>query len=277
MAKVKDNYSNKDERWPWDWQKEELTPAVLAKIIKFLPSCALDATGDKTEEVGISDSLYGDFQVYCHVVKDHFEQVAKDASASAKGKLSQITEEAFELVDLLVEWVKKTIRRNDSGINARYMAIDDPCSHTELASRWDTIMRKFNLCMSSQRVKKGQDEKPPQDSSEQQVTSKDTIEIDLSQFSDSGSYRLLHNLLSDSERQGVQLNKERHGSTKRQPKTLKELLKDKANKIDLPKLKFVADKIKTKRKKDNNKIVFLDIFPEKISVIHKENRKDKKN
>lgn len=154
MAEVKDD-SNKEDRWPWDYKKEELTPAVLDKIIKFLPSCALDATCDKTEEVGVSDSVYVDFQAYCYAVKDNFEKKTKEAPDSNKPKLSGIATEAFGLVDLLVEWVEKTIRRNDSGINARYMPIDDPCSHTELASRWDTVVRKFDLCRSSQGAQNG--------------------------------------------------------------------------------------------------------------------------
>jgi len=60
---------------------------------------------------------------------------------------------------------------------------------------------------------------------QEQATPSDTIIIDLNAFSESGSYRLLKDLLSDSNREGISIDVERHG--KRQPKDLKELLRKK--------------------------------------------------
>jgi hypothetical protein len=183
--------------------------------------------------------------------------------------------EACDLIDTLLSWVEG--RLNPYRDDEEQLCYDVPCSFDELARKWDTLVRNFDLCMSLQGVTNGQDGLPPQDASGQrgdekgQTTSNtDMIKINLNEFSDSGSYRLLYDLLSDSERYGIQLNKKRYGSTTRQPKSLKELLKKKANNLE-----SVAEKIK--RKKDNKRLIFLDIPPEKIDLILKNNGDDGKN
>lgn len=145
MAKAEDN-SNKDEHWPWDWQKEkEPTPAVLVKIVKNLAFYANNAAYRSPEEVGMSNSLSEGFDWYCNNVKNHFEKTAKEAPNTTKTKLSGLAEEAFDLIDKLHEYVDKP--------SSSYMT---------LYNQWDTLVRKFDLCMSSQGVKNGQDEPPPQ-------------------------------------------------------------------------------------------------------------------
>lgn len=145
MGKVE--HDNKEgSNWPWDYQKEEPTLAVLSKIVHNLPSYAYDALEKKPEEVGMTDSLQGCFQIYCHVVKDHFEKVAKNAPVSDKKKLSEIAEEAFDLIDKFLEYVNKRLNIPfDMRHNLSY-----PYSYWELNNKWDTLVRTFNLCISSQ-------------------------------------------------------------------------------------------------------------------------------
>lgn len=131
-------------KWPWDWEKEELTDAVQAEIVKNLPWYASDAVQYKPEQVGMSYSLRTGFRIYCHFTKEHFEKMAKDAPKSLRGKLSQIANDAFGLVDMLLEWVD--VRRDDifGNVSSGY-----PCSHTKVAANWDTLLRGLDLYMSS--------------------------------------------------------------------------------------------------------------------------------
>ncbi|MBA7693199.1 hypothetical protein ES703_101775 [subsurface metagenome] len=142
MGKVE--HDNKEgSNWPWDYQ-EEPTLAVLSKIVHNLPSYAHDVLEKKPEEVGMTDSLQGCFQIYCHVVKDHFEKVAKNALASDKKKLSEITEEAFDLIDKLLEYVDK---RLSPGPGMTYIPLHYPYSYWELNNKWDTLVRKVDKTM----------------------------------------------------------------------------------------------------------------------------------
>ncbi len=167
MAEVEDD-SNKEDRWPWDFEKEELTPAVLAKIIENLPLYALHATYRKPEEVGMTDSLHlqGHFKIYCDYVRDHFQDTAKEAPNSTRAKLYEIAEQAIELIYKLLEYVDKRLnipfdRRHD---------LSYPYSYGTLNNEWDKLVRKFDLCMSSQGVKNGQDESPLEENLEEQGT-----------------------------------------------------------------------------------------------------------
>lgn len=146
MAKDQEK-TDESRKWPWDWHKsKELTDMVLKRIVKNLPSYAYDAAYSKPEEVGIGDSLYVGFQVYCLVVKDCFQKAATEESKSLKPQLSEIAEEAYQVIDLLLKWVE--VRANVD-YHTRYVPINHPCSHAELANRWDTVVRNFELCISS--------------------------------------------------------------------------------------------------------------------------------
>jgi hypothetical protein len=45
--------------------------------------------------------------------------------------------------------VENRITRDQSGIYARYLPIDDPCSFTELEKQWDSVVRRFRLSIDS--------------------------------------------------------------------------------------------------------------------------------
>ncbi len=137
-----------DRKWPWDYQKENLTETTLTEIMENLPSYACDAVNWKPEEVGMPEDLYGVFQIYCKVVKDHFQQAVERSPASVKQELSAIANDAFGLVDLLLEWVEKQIRRREGDFNMRYLPIDYPCSYTQISTRWDSVVLKFKMCVS---------------------------------------------------------------------------------------------------------------------------------
>lgn len=150
--KVKERSEQTDEnrKWPWDWKNEALTETALTKIRENLSSYANDAVYREPEEVGMTDDLNGTFYIYCQVVKEDFQQAVKKATAvSVKQGLTAIANEAFELVDLLVEWVEKQIRRREGDFNMRYLPIDYPCSYTQISTRWGTVVRKFNMCKIS--------------------------------------------------------------------------------------------------------------------------------
>lgn len=145
MTEVNDQ-SNKAINWPWDWDKnQERSEEQLKKIVENFPSYAYDAVYRKPEEVGMSDSLYCGFQVYCFIVKEYFTKTATEASVSLKSKLSKIAEEAYQIIDLLLKWVEIRVNVN---YHTGPIPIDYSCSRVELVSQWDTILRKFKLCMN---------------------------------------------------------------------------------------------------------------------------------
>ena len=129
----------------WDYETEEPTPAILNEIVRNLASYAYDVTCHESRESDMApgdgaNSLYVDFQVYCHVVKDHFETVVKEAPDSVKAKLLQIAEEAFDIVDKLLEYTDKRL----------YAPIDSPYSLADLSRQWNTIVRTFDLYRGSE-------------------------------------------------------------------------------------------------------------------------------
>lgn len=134
----------------WDYEKEELTPAILNEIVRNLASYAYDVTCYESRENDVApgdgdNSLYVDFQVYCHIVKDHFETavkeaLVKEAPGSVRDKLRQIAEEAFGLIDKLLEYVDKRLYAPSA--TGR---LDSPYSLTDLSNQWNTIVRRFDL------------------------------------------------------------------------------------------------------------------------------------
>ncbi len=152
MVMAESDNHNTVSKWPWDWQKEKLTDSAIAEIVKNLAHYAYDAAFRKPEEVGMTDSLYGGFQIYCHVAKDYFQEAVKRNTIS---ELSAIATDAFSVADQLLMWIENKIRRTNSGYFARYMPIDAPYSYTELRTRWDTVVRKFDMRIGSvQQVEK---------------------------------------------------------------------------------------------------------------------------
>jgi len=209
--------------WPCDWRTpKKITGAVLVEIVWNLPRYARDAAYYSGEIFPTGGPLYSGFKVYCRCVKNYLHQVVYEAPNSTRAELSGIAEEGFGLIDTLLEWVKGRLQplRDDEG----YVYWNVPCSFDELERRWDTLVRKFDLCMSSG-VKNGQKEKEDI-AGPGQVNSGNSLELDLNNFNkrSKGSYVLLLDLLGDKKREGVTLNESRHG--KKQPKELKDVLSD---------------------------------------------------
>jgi hypothetical protein len=83
--------------------------------------------------------------------------------------------------------------------------------------RYETVLFLYmqNLRGVSEKQKDAEKREP--------TTSQGAVSIDLNEFSESGSYRLLHALLADKQRKGVALDEEKYG--KKQPKELKDILR----------------------------------------------------
>lgn len=142
------------KKWPWDWEKEELTDAVQVEIVKNLYLYAKDVAYWYPTEQGWH-YWYNGLETYCQVSRDYFVKVAKGGPDSLKPNLSKITEEAFELINMLMEWANQKyslcfVTEPDK----RFYNI--PYSDEELANKWDTVVQKLNLYMNSG----NQEEKP---------------------------------------------------------------------------------------------------------------------
>ncbi len=142
------------KKWPWDWEKEELTDAVQVEIVENLYSYAKDVAYWYPTEQGWH-YWYNGLETYCQVSRDYFVKVAKGGPDFLKPKLSKITEEAFELINMLMEWANQKyslcfVTEPDK----RFYNI--PYSDEELANKWDTVVQKLNLYMNSG----NQEEKP---------------------------------------------------------------------------------------------------------------------
>jgi hypothetical protein len=159
MAKGQEQ-TDENRKWPWDWQNKALTETVSAKIVKNLALYANDAVYRKPEEVGMSNSLDEGFLHYCYCVKDYFIKAVEKVLKHFKPKVSEIAEEAFRLIDRLVSIVE---HHNEN-----------TCSWLELISQWDTLVRKFDMCMSSdeqqeQPAETGQDATPAKEKNQAPV------------------------------------------------------------------------------------------------------------
>jgi len=145
--------TDRNRKWPWDWRKgkEALTETASAKIVKNLAFYANDAVYRKPEEVGMSNSLDEGFLHYCCCAKEYFIKSIEKAPKYLKPKVSEITEEAFRLIDRFISIVD---RHNE-----------DTYSWLEFISQWDTLVRKLNMCVVSgeqqeQPAKTGQNAAP---------------------------------------------------------------------------------------------------------------------
>ena len=85
---------------------------------------------------------WGNFDFDCGCVKEYLEQTYGEVQDSLKPTLYEICQEAFKVIDEFLKWAL-----NDE----QGMAI-----FVQLEHRWDTVVRKFDMCMSSG----GQQEKP---------------------------------------------------------------------------------------------------------------------
>lgn len=142
------------KKCPWDWENEKLTDEVLSKIVKSLPSYAKDVAYWHPKEPDFFYWFEG-LKEYCRVIRDYFVKAAKEAPDSLKPKLSEIAEEAFDLIDNLMKCVDaqlNPILDKETG-QVFYSA---PCSWNEVTNKWDTLVNKLNLYMSSGK----QEEKP---------------------------------------------------------------------------------------------------------------------
>lgn len=132
---MSDNQEEKIMDWPWNPEKEKLTESILMEIAKNLPWYASDAI-DSCSRTNDERDLLGYFFVYCHVVKEeYFEAIVKNLKGSVREEARKLAGEAFDLIDLLEKWV-----------NTRCKSIN--CYPSNIFARWDTVVRKFNLCMS---------------------------------------------------------------------------------------------------------------------------------
>jgi len=142
------------KKWPWDWEKEKLTDAVQVEIVENLYSYAKDVAYWYPTEQGWH-YWYNGLETYCQVSRDYFVKVAKGGPDSLKPKLSKIAEEAFKLINMLMEWANQKyslcfVTEPDK----RFYNI--PYSDEELYNKWDTVVQKLNLYMNSG----NQEEKP---------------------------------------------------------------------------------------------------------------------
>ena len=122
-------------KWPWDSSNDNLTDSVLQKVVDQLAWCALDAAWERNpEEVGLSrDSLWVEFQTYCHVVKDYFQE-----RAEGKPELREIAKRAFGLIDDMLNCVSR--------ISSHPIHSDSERDRlSELTRQWDTLVRTFAL------------------------------------------------------------------------------------------------------------------------------------
>lgn len=135
------------KRWPWDWEKEELTDAVQVEIVENLYSYAKDVAYWYPEDPDYH-YWYNGLKVYCKVSRDYFIKVTKEAPDSIKPKLSEIAEEAFELLNTLLKWANQkyslcfVTEPEKRFYNIAY-------SDEELHNNWQTIVHKLNLYMNS--------------------------------------------------------------------------------------------------------------------------------
>jgi hypothetical protein len=134
------------KKWPWNWKNEKLTDEVLAKIIKNLPSYAKDVAYWHPTEPDWH-YWYNGLEVYCRVIRDYFVKVAKEAPDFLKPKLSEIAEEVFKLINMLMEWARQKYSLCFvTEPEHRYYTI--PYSDEELSNKWDTVVHKLNLYLS---------------------------------------------------------------------------------------------------------------------------------
>ncbi len=122
--------------WPWNPEKEKLTEPVLMEIAKNLPSYASDAI-DHCSKANDERDLLGYVFVYFHVVKEeYFEATVKNLKGSMREEARKIASEAFDLIDLIVQWA-----------NTRSNAISN--RPPNIFARWDTVVRKWDLLIST--------------------------------------------------------------------------------------------------------------------------------
>jgi hypothetical protein len=133
------------KKWPWDWKNENLTDKVLVKILKNIYSYAKDIAYWYPTEPDFFYWFEG-LKEYCRVLKDYFVKVAKEAPIDLKPKLSAISEQAFELLDMLMEWAKQKAY-NAMAQHPDQVFYNIPYSEEELSNKWQTIVHKLNLCM----------------------------------------------------------------------------------------------------------------------------------
>jgi len=79
---------------------------------------------------------WGNFDFDCGRVKEYLEQTYGEVQDSLKPTLYEICQEAFKVIDEFLKWAL-----NDE----QNMAI-----FVQLEGRWDTVVRKFDMCMRQQ-------------------------------------------------------------------------------------------------------------------------------
>ncbi|MGA1979075.1 MAG: hypothetical protein ABSG99_00705 [Sedimentisphaerales bacterium] len=153
--------TNENRKWPWDWRNEVLTETDSAKIVKNLPSYAR-AVYDAEYRIytsGLPESynLHEGFDRYYGVVMDHLQQQCEKTPISLQQQAYQICDEAFELI----EFLKKTTLPQ---VYPPVITSEPPPPDSfNVADRWDILMRKLDMCVSSGE----QQEKPSETDSPQ--------------------------------------------------------------------------------------------------------------
>jgi hypothetical protein len=136
VLKRNDNRGEEMTDWPWNPETEKLTQLVLRKIAENLPSYASDAI-DSCLRAGDERDLLNYFFIYCYVVKDeYFEATVRSLRGSVRSEARKFAEEAFDLIDLLIQWVNTQSKASTAWPPNIY-------------ARWDTVVRKFDICVSS--------------------------------------------------------------------------------------------------------------------------------
>lgn len=152
-----ENQSNDCVKWFDSRRLADLTDAEREKVTKNLPLYAYRVAyytqpGDNQSPWGYYGPFiydYDAFRAYCQVAKYYFYAKAAEAPDSLKPKLTEVAEEAFKLVDMHLKFVEGQ-RSGYFDENKGCYVVDLPCSFDMLKAKWETVVREFDLCMSSQ-------------------------------------------------------------------------------------------------------------------------------
>ena len=154
-----------NRKWPWNWRNEAVTETASAKIVKNLPLYARDVYDAEyriyTSGLPKSYNLREGFDQYCRVVKDHLRQQCEKAPISLRQQAYQICDEAFELI----EFLKKTTLPQ---VYPPVITSEPPPPDSfNVADRWDILMRKLDMCVSS-----GEQQEKPAETGGNAITAK---------------------------------------------------------------------------------------------------------
>jgi hypothetical protein len=106
------------------------------QLMQELPSLAMSIEYDSKKE----GYYWSNFDFDCGRVKEYLEQTYGEVQDSLKPTLYEICQEAFKVIDEFLKWAL-----NDEQGMALFV---------QLEGRWDTVVRKFDMCMRSGKQQK---------------------------------------------------------------------------------------------------------------------------